>query len=299
MYVDECHPSMAVHSLISPVPIISAHPSLQELEAARPDNGKKLPKARETRDYWYKFVAATQTHTEDQIRAVYDMAKSVAHMEINRANRIVVRLREIEQIERNGESIPQTYKPAPTLLPGQQIYVSAAPPSRRSLIVVLKINRKAKNRIPTTTSLLSVRMKTTLSRLRHESEEYPRYPPPLANLTARFEPPIECADQTDRERQCFATCESDDTLTGYQTWCETLGAEITRQNPAKRISSCLVQIIRRWREDVLEAEEAGADELEETFLQAVMRGLGDLEEVEREVAEEELRYDVWARDVEC
>jgi hypothetical protein len=49
----------------------------------------------------------------------------------------------------------------------------------------------------------------------------------------------------------------------------------------------------------LEAEEAGVEELGETFLQAVMRRLEDLGGVEREVEAEERGYEVWARDVEC
>lgn len=46
-------------------------------------------------------------------------------------------------------------------------------------------------------------------------------------------------------------------------------------------------------------KEAGVGELEETFLQAVMRRLEDLDGVEREVEEEAREYDFWARDVEC
>jgi hypothetical protein len=66
-----------------------------------------------------------------------------------------------------------------------------------------------------------------------------------------------------------------------------------------RVSKCLVQIIRKWRDDVMEAEEAGVGELEETFLQAVMRRLEDLDGVEREMEDEAREYDFWARDVEC
>jgi hypothetical protein len=293
---------------------LSSRPSLQELEAARPDNGKKLQKGRETRDYWYKFLAATERHSEDKIREVYDMASSTAHLEISRAKRTVARLREIEQAERNGESTPQTYTLAPLLLPGQQVYTIASPPPRRpSLIVVLKISPDTMAKVatsarypgtkrsarPPATNLLSIRTKTTLSRLRHDLEAYPRYPPPLATLSSKLEPPIECLDETELDRQRFATCETPDTLASYQAWRETKGADITRQNGAERLSQCLTHVIRKWRDAVLEAEEAGVEELGETFLQAVMRRLEDLGGVEREVEAEEREYEVWARDVEC
>lgn len=61
----------------------------------------------------------------------------------------------------------------------------------------------------------------------------------------------------------------------------------------------MVQIIRKWRDDVMEAEEAGKAELEETFLQAVMRRLEDLEGVEREVEEEMAEEERWAREIGC
>jgi len=302
-----------------PDPTLGAHPSLEELEAARPDNGKKPQKCRETREYWRKFLAATERHTEDEIRAVYDMASSTMHQEVNRAKRIVARIEEIEQMETNGESIPQTYDPAPLLLPGQQVHSNTpTPPRRPSLIVVLKVKANLPNntskrkrnprpmpmsptRAPTTktTSLLSVRMKTLLTRLRQDLESNPRHPPPLASLTSRFEPAITHLDETALERQNFATCETAATLAGYAAWCEAKGADITRENSAARVSACLVQIIRKWREEVTEAEEAGKGELGETFLQAVMRRLEDLEGVEREVEEEEREYEGWAREVGC
>ena len=296
---------------------MSAQPSLQELEAARPDNGKKLQKGRETKDYWYKFLAVTQTHSEDEIREVYDMAISTVRQEISRAKRIVSRLREIEQVEREGESILQTYYPAPLLLPGQQVYSHfPAAPLRRSsssLMVILNISTGgnaadgASARHPGTsssnrslaTNLLSVRMKTTLSRLRHDLEQYSHYPTTLASLAGRFEPPIDCIDETELDRQRFATCEKNETLAAYQVWCEEKGADITRQNGAMRVSRCLTNIIRKWRDEVMEAEEAGEVRLEETFLQAVMRRLENLDEIEREVEAEEMEYEVWAKDVEC
>lgn len=238
------------------------------------------------------------------------MASSTLQQEISRAKRIVARLEEIEQIERIGGSIPQTYTPAPLLLPGQQIYSNNPAPLRRSsLVVVLKVNMAkmqlqntppSARRAPTTgTTLLSTRIKTLLSRLRHTLEANPHNPPNLSSLTTRFEPAIEHLDETPLERQRFATCETPATLAGYATWCETKGAEITRQNSAKRVSKCLVQIIRKWRDDVMEAEEAGKAELEETFLQAVMRRLEDLEGVEREVEEEMAEEERWAREIGC
>lgn len=286
---------------------MSANPSLAELEAARPDNGKKLQKGRETKDYWYKFLAATQRYTEEQIRVTYDMAPSTAHQEINRAKRIVARLREIEHVERAGGSIQQTYKPPPLLRPGQQIYTYVAPPTRPSLVIVLKITRSRKTnnfarmRVMSTKSLslLSFRMKSTLSRLRHELDEHSRSPPSLASLAGRFEPLIECVDMTERERQAFATCETGETLAAYQAWCETVGAKIVRKNDPVRISSCLSHVIRHWRDEIMEAEDAGVRELEETFLQVVMRRLEDMDAVERQMRREEMKYDAWARVVEC
>jgi hypothetical protein len=62
--------SVTVHLLVLPGSALGACPSLQELEAARSYSRRKLPKGRETRDYWYKFLAATERHTEDEIRAV-------------------------------------------------------------------------------------------------------------------------------------------------------------------------------------------------------------------------------------
>jgi hypothetical protein len=176
-------------------------------------------------------------------------------------------------------------------------------------VVVLKVNMAkmqlqntppSARRAPTTgTTLLSTRIKTLLSRLRHTLEANPQNPPNLSSLTTRFEPAIEHLDETPLERQRFATCETAATLAGYATWCETKGAEITRENSAERVSKCLVQIIRKWRDDVMEAEEAGKAELEETFLQAVMRRLEDLEGVEREVEEEMAEEERWAREIGC
>jgi hypothetical protein len=175
-------------------------------------------------------------------------------------------------------------------------------------VVVLKVNMAKMQlqsttpptRAPTTgTTLLSTRIKTLLSRFRHSLEANPHKLPPLSSLTTRFEPAIAHLDETPLERQRFATCETAATLAGYATWCETKGAEITRQNSAKRVSKCLVQIIRKWRDDVMEAEEAGKAELEETFLQAVMRRLEDLEGVEREVEEEMAEEERWAREIGC
>jgi hypothetical protein len=112
------------------------------------------------------------------------MADTTVRQEISRARRIVARLEEIEQVESSVGPVPQTYQPAPLLLPGQQVYPNISAPLRRpSLVVVLKVDL-ASMRIPSTTPptrapttpLLSVRMKTTLSRLRHEFEKYPREP---------------------------------------------------------------------------------------------------------------------------
>jgi hypothetical protein len=292
------------------VPTLSANPSLQELEAARPDNGRQLQKGRETRDYWFKFVAATKTHSEEQIRDAYNMANSTVHQEINRAKRIVSSLTAVEEIERSGGSVEQTYIPPPVLAPGQKIYTILP---RSSLMVVLKLDRNVvkpstspQKKRPRTApksnnspSLLSTRMKTTLSRLRYELDEDPTYPPTHAILARRFQLPIEHPDATERERAAFASCETSETLAAYAAWCDTTGAEISRRNGSARIGKCLSHVIRSWREEVREAEEAGAAVLEETFLQVVMRRLEDLKGVEREVREGERRYEEWARDVEC
>jgi hypothetical protein len=82
-----------------PVPTIPANPTLQDLEAARPDHGKQLQKGRETKDYYFKFVAATKKHSAEQIGEVYNMAKSTMRQEINRAKRVVESLLDVEKIE--------------------------------------------------------------------------------------------------------------------------------------------------------------------------------------------------------
>jgi hypothetical protein len=280
-----------------------------------------LQKGRETRDYWFKFVAATKTHSEEQIRDAYNMANSTVHQEIKRAKRIVSSLMQVEEIERSGGSVEQTYIPPPLLAPGQEIYTILPRPS---LMVVLKLNRGAvkSNTSPNKRirraapkpnnsprkkswsatpppSLLSTRMKTTLSRLRYELDEDSTYPPTLAALARVFQLPIEHPDATERERAAFASCETSETLASYAAWCETTGAEISRQNSATRISKCLSHIIRLWREEVREAEDAGLEELEKTFLEVVMRRLEDIEGVEGEWRDGERLYDDWARDVEC
>jgi hypothetical protein len=249
------------------------------------------------------------------------MAKSTVRQEVNRAKRVVESLMEVEEIERSGGSVKQTYVPPPMLVPGQQIYTNLRP----RLMVVLRLNRddkpvkpniSPKKRLPRTApkpndspkksfpsaappSLLSTRMKTTLSRLRHELDEDPTYPPTLATLARRFALPINHPDATARELASFASCETSETLASYAAWCETTGAGISRRNSAAQISKCLSIIICLWREEVREAGEAGAGELEETFLEVVMRRLGDLEDVEEEGRERERRYEEWAMDVEC
>jgi hypothetical protein len=293
-----------------PVPTIPANPTLQDLEAARPDHGKQLQKGRETKDYYFKFVAATKKHSAEQIGEVYNMAKSTMRQEINRAKRVVESLLDVEKIERSGQIVEQQYVPPPLLQPGQKIYTNLRP----RLIVVLKLNRKQspKKRLgrpkksletssPSTASrsLLSTRIKTTLSRLRNELDEDPTFPSNLAILARRFALPIDHPDATAAELASFASCETSETLAGYAAWCDNKGAEISRQNSAARISKCLSQIICLWRDEVREAEEAGAGELPETFLEVVMRRLEDIESVEGEVELKEMLYDEWAMKVEC
>ena len=139
----------------------------------------------------------------------------------------------------------------------------------------------------------------TLSRFIHVLEEHPYHQPPLASLASRFEPAIECLDETELDRARFATCETPATLAAYQAWYEATGADITRNNSAERVSACLVWSVRKWRDEVMEAEEDGVEELGETFLEVVMRRLGDLEGVEREREGEEREYEEWAREIGC
>lgn len=306
------------------VPTLSANPSLKELEAARPDNAKKPQNGRETRDYWMKFLAATKTHTEDQIRIAYDMAPSTTRQEIARAKRIVARINEIELIESKGGSVRRTYFPPDLLLPGQQIYKYVPTSIGPSLVVVLKTQSKSKTQTeqsskandpirlnsvqsptnspeittPTQTPLLSVRMRSTIFKIQNNIDRYPDLLHHLGTFASRFEPPIKYPHATERERQAVATCETQKTLADYANWCKTKAAEIFERNSTARVENCLSHIIRKWYDEVLEAEDAGVEELGETFLQVLMRRLEDLEDVEKEVEDEAAMDDAWARYVE-
>lgn len=278
---------------------------MQELEAARPDYGKKTPKARETREYWYHFVAATETNTQEHMAAVFDMAVGTLRAEICRAKRIVNRFREIEEIERTGGTVPQTHVLAPLLQPGQQIYKAVSSPSLNVIFKIKQTDDGTKNGVreqstrfsssPSTTStcstLLSVRMKSTLYRLQAALDVYPRdLPHVLATLASRFEAPIELLDETEHERLTSTSCETDDTLAVYRLWYTHIGEAILEEHGCACVASCLSHI-RSWRDDVLEAEEAGDEKLEETFLEVVMRRLEDVDEVEDEVEGAERRCD--------
>jgi hypothetical protein len=110
---------------------------------------------------------------------------------------------------------------------------------RSSLVVVLQIdwaNYSARMSAPSTTP----RTTSLLSRLRHSLEAQPYNSPTLVSLTTRFEPAIAHLDETSLERQRFATCETAASLAGYAAWSETKDAEPTRQNPAERVSKCMV-----------------------------------------------------------
>lgn len=307
---------------------MSAKPTLQELEAARPDSGKKPQNGRETRDYWHKFLAATKTYTAEEIKIAYDMAPSTTRNEIARAKRIVARIKEIELLESEGQTIQQTYFPPHLLAPGQPIYSNIRASTRPSLVVALrlrpnpeteqrnKIQTKtndpaSSNRLPSTsnssttppppptpTILLSYRMKTVIARLQYDFIKYPDLLPPLSTLATRFQLPIEYPHATKQEREAVASCETEETLAEYAAWCDTEGAEIVSHNDVVRVTSCLSHIVRRWYDDVLQAEVEGIEELWETFLQVLMRRLEDLGEVEREIEDEEMVYDGLAREAE-
>lgn len=265
-----------------------------------------MPKARETREYWYHFVAAAETNTPEHMAAVFGMAVGTLRAEICRAKRIVNRFREIEEIERTGGTVPQTHVLAPLLQPGQQIYKAVSSPSLNVIFKIKQTDDGTKNGVreqparfsssPSTTStcstLLSVRMKSTLYRLQAALDAYPKdLPHILATLAFRFEAPIELLDETEHDRLTSTSCETDDTLAVYRLWYTHVGEAILEEHGCARVASCLSHIIRSWRDEVLEAEKAGAEELEETFLEVVMRRLEDVDEVEDEVEEAERRCD--------
>jgi hypothetical protein len=245
------------------------------------------------------------------------MAPSTVTQELQRAKRIVARLREIERIESNGGSIPQTYTPPPLIEPGQTVDNYVGPALRPRRVVVLPVSfstgaalgandstkpSSSPGTTPTSpltpTSLLSTRMRSTLSRLRHHLTAHPHQPLSFPRLASRFEPPIECLDMTDLERHALATCETKSTLAAFRAWSETVGAEILEENEPARVSSCLAHVIHFWRDEVLDAEEEGVEELGDTFLEVVMRRLGDLGDVEAEVEGREREEEEWAREVE-
>lgn len=125
------------------MPTLSATPTLQELEAARPENGRyHSGKARETRDYWNKFLDAAGRHSSLSIQRAYGMGETRVREEISRARQIVSRMQEVEDLKRKGQSVPQTYTPPATLLPGQQIYT--LPPSAMDVVTAAKEAKKRK-----------------------------------------------------------------------------------------------------------------------------------------------------------
>lgn len=253
----------------------------------------------------------------EQLCAVYDMAASTMKNDIMRAKRIVQRLKDVEALEKNGQRIPQSYVLAPLLRPGQQISRPMPPPTpslndvlnisqdgqangetneqtngapKRESITPANSTASGSPRTPNTpspTTLLSARMKTTLARLHADLHAYPDQLPPLATLATRFKAPIECLGATKSERRAFASCETEDTIAAYISWCAKVGDDIVDEHGSRRVASCLSHIIRLWRDEVLEAEEAGDEELAETFLEVVMRRLEDPDEVGREVDEAE------------
>lgn len=250
------------------------------------------------------------------------MAPSTTRQEIARAKRIVARIKEIELIESKGGVVRRTYTPPDLLLPGQQIYKYVPTSIGPSLVVVLKSKsmtqteqsrktndpsrlnspRSATESPETTAStqkpLLSFRMRSTIFEIQNNLDRYPDLLHHLATFASRFEPPIRYPHATESERQAVATCETEQTLSSYTVWIKTKGAEIVKTNGTARVVACLSHIIRKWYDDVLEAEDAGVEELGETFLQVLMRRLQDLEDVEKEAEDEEMMNDAWARYLE-
>lgn len=279
--------------------VLSANPTLQDLEAARPENAQRAPKGRETRDYWYKFAAASEVHSLDDISKAYAMAKSYAVDEIRRAKRMATRFREIEALERRGESIPQTYIPPASLQPGQQIFAFPQIPSSSSESTVAANNNKNDDIISTAyslnaislaqpsttlamapsktkkkeskTRLASIRVHTTLNHLHDDLRLRPREVPALSRLAFKLDLPLECLDDTDGDRARQATCETQETLAAFEAWCKEHDAGVVQRLGKKRVSAALSAIIRSWLERAVELEDEGAAELEETFLQAVQR----------------------------
>lgn len=225
------------------------------------------------------------------------MARTVAGEEIRKAKHFVKRLREVERMEQRGEVVRRVYEPPETLLPGQEIFIPMA--SHRDLNSIDEESQLAdpaaaegtatsrtdrqlplpKKNKPQTPPLLSPRVKRTLYNLHDTLRLHPHTLPPLTTLANKLDPPIPIADLSPLEQQSYSTCETETTLSTFRAWCIAHEAQILQRYGAARVAGCLALIVRAWMEGVDEREgpEVG---LGETFLQAVVRGLEGLEEVE-------------------
>jgi len=279
-------------------------PSPEELEAARPDNGKKLQKGREVKEYWYKFLAALDRHGPEAVRSAYEMRPCTFRDEVARARRITRRLDEVVEIEAKGEIVPQIFFPSPPLQSGHQIYASQITPRSKA-----KINEKdtpktkgdtlATTPVPSietptrkpSTILLSPHMKMTLSFLRNQLLAHPERLPSLDSIAARFEHPLLCDDQTYQEREKFESCETRYTIEKWWAWCDEKGDAIVERNGNVRIATYLVHCIRLWQEQVWHEEQASAEALGESFLTYTMGRLENLEGIDEEIEDELCSYD--------
>lgn len=291
-----------------PAPVLSSHPSPEEIEAARPENGKSLQKGRETRDYWYKFLVAVESHGVEVMRSAYNMGVCTFRDEVQKARRITRRLDEIAEIEAKGEIIPQTFFPSPPVQPGQQLYVpdptakanskKATPKSKSKTTATQKTKTATPTRKPPTT-LFSPHMKRTLSFLRNQLLANPSALPPLPTLASRFSHPLLCADQTYLEREAFSSCETAFSIANWLSWCEITGNAVVEAHGKERVAVCLGHCIRFWQEQVWYEEQAGKGFLGESFLTYVMGRLEDLDGVDEEVEDEERGYEEAAREAQA
>lgn len=287
---------------------LPATPTLQQLEAARPENGQSRGQALETRDYWFKFASAIEHRfSKEQVMRVYKMGPSVATEEYKKADRAVKAFRKIEELERKGLPVPITYIPPHTLQPGQKIYTL---PASVALIRYTNSSGRGQNTAaktlsstspskPKKPSLISPRLKRTLYLTHDKLQLKPASLPALTTLANTLDPPIPIQDMSESETLSFATCETPSTLETYRTWCAEHEIALLQRYGAVRVAGCLCWIIRAWLDGVVELEERREVGLEETFLQAIVRGLGDLEGVEREKEEEVRALEVAAEELEA
>lgn len=226
--------------------------------------------------------------------------------EVQKARRMVTRFREIEDLERRGETIPQTYTPPPSLRPGQQIFVlpssqptvaatnntSTSQPTVAPNDDTITSTTSALNAFslatptmapPTTTKkknrLASIRVHTTLNRLRDDLTRRPQAhtPPSLSRLAFSLDLPLECLDDTAEDIARQATCETEETLAAFEAWCKAHEARVVKRLGARRVAAELAGLVSEWLDGILELEGRGVEVLGETFLQAVQRRFEGME----------------------